>query len=111
MWKNENKQKEAGNIFKYFLKVITQVISGRIQIGPDIMKRLQDVDGLFKSHARVQDVVLAVVGAQQLVHHRCPNGTDQIDQLQDEMKFWSPKMTLECIVMWENQLRIWLVGL
>ena len=48
------------------------------------MERLQDVDGFLDADAGVQDVVLAVVGPQQLVDGGCPDGDDQVDQLETD---------------------------
>jgi hypothetical protein len=55
----------------------TQVISGRVQVSLDGVKRFQDVDGLFDADAGVEDVVLAVVRPEQLVHYRRPDGNDR----------------------------------
>ncbi len=55
----------------------TQVISGRVQVSLDVVKRFQDVDGLFDADARVEDVVLAVVRPEQLIHYRRPDGNDR----------------------------------
>ena len=64
------------------LWLLTQVVPRRIQVRLDVVERLQDVDGFLDADAGVQDVVLAVVGPQQLVDGGCPDGDDQVDQLE-----------------------------
>ena len=55
---------------EYKSKRITQIFASGIQVSLNVVKGLQYVDGFLDADARVQDVVLAVVGSQQLVDDR-----------------------------------------
>ena len=67
--------------FKKTQNIFTQVVSRWIQVGLDVVEHLQDVDGFLDADAGVQNVVLAVVGSEQLVDCRGPDGNDQVYQL------------------------------
>ncbi len=64
------------------------------------MKGFENVDGLLDPDAAVQDVVLAVVRPQQLVHNRRSERTHPVDQLEKEANYEDKKeLETELIAM------------
>ena len=66
----------------------TKVVSRRIEIRFNVVKGLENLDGLLDPDATVQDVVLAVVRPQKLVHNRRSKRTHPVDQLEQKCEFF-----------------------
>ena len=78
--------------FKRNMSKLTQIISCWIEIRLNIVvKWFEDIDGVLDADAAVQDVVLAIVRPQKLVHNRRSKRTHPVDQLEQRIKFCKEK--------------------